>query len=151
MNPRLRAALGLLVLSLLGGRPAIASPSLTTSSTDIATTLELDGQGTASTHIVKVAHVTVSTDNSQGLTLIISSGSLSKPGGTAIPFQVTTVEDDSGPASAGDFTTSSGSNYSFKTSTAGTHNCDLYIRYSSLALQDPGTYSSSINLTVQDN
>jgi hypothetical protein len=117
----------------------------------MAATLDLDGQGTASTHIVKVANITVSTDNPDGLTLVISSGSLSKSGGTDIPFQVTTVEDGSGPASAGDFTSSSGSNYSFNTSTAGTHDRDLYIRYSSAELQDPGHYSSSITITVLDN
>ena len=151
MHLLFRATLGLLLLSLLGVRSAIANPSLTTSATDMAATLDLDGQGTASVHIVKVANITVSTDNPDGLRLVISSGSLSKSGGTDIPFQVTTVEDGSGPASAGDFTSSSGSNYSFNTSTAGTHDRDLYIRYSSAELQDPGHYSSSITITVLDN
>ena len=90
MNLRSRITLGLLALSLLGVEPAVAIPSLTTSPTSVTTMLDLDGTGNSFTHIVKVADISASTDNAQGFTLVINSGTLSKPGGTAIPFQVTT-------------------------------------------------------------
>jgi hypothetical protein len=134
-------------------QPAIGqtSPSLSTTATTISTSLPLDGEGSASMHIVKVADVAISTDNSSGLTLTVTSGSLPKLNGPDIAFQVTTVADDAIAPSSGDFMVSSSHTYTYVTSTAGFENRDIYILYSPNALQDPGVYSTSIQVSVVDN
>ena len=145
--------IGLLALGvcLLGALPAPALPNLTTSPTNDASQLDLDGEGTASTHIVKVADVTVSTDNASGLTLTISSGDIKQVEGQPISFQVTTVVDNASPPSNGDFSTTSGNNYTYANGAAGVESRDVYIRYTPLSLQDPGDYASLMNLSVVDN
>lgn len=140
-----------LLLVLLGVQPAFSLPAITSSTTSVASNLILDGEGNASTHIVKVANLELSTDDPDGLTLTIDSESLTKSGETPIPFQVTTVSTGSGSPSASDFTVSSSSNYTVSTSSAGSSAKDLYIRYTPAALQDPGAYSASIPLVVTDN
>lgn len=132
-------------------QPAIGLPSLSTSATMISTDLDLDGEGSASTHIVKIADITLSTDNASGLTLSVTSGSLTKVNGTDIDFQVTTVQDDAAPPTAGDFTVASGNIYTYATVAAGAENRDVYIRYTPKELQDPGNYSAAVQLSVADN
>lgn len=151
MKQQFQASLGILLLSFLLAKPAIATVSLITNSTSIATSLDLDGAGSSSTHIIKVADINLSTDNLQGCTLVISSGSLSKPGGTSIAFQITTVTDGASAPSAGSFTTPSGDNYTFSMSNAGTSDRDVYIRYTAASLQDPGIYSASITFSSSEN
>jgi len=151
MKQRFQVSLGLLMLSLLVAKPAIARVSLVTNPASTATSLDLNGRGNSSTHIVKVADIYLSTNKPQGFTVTISSSSLSKPGGTSIPFQITTVADGAGTPSAGSFTTPSGQNYTFSTSVAGTADRGVYIRYLPAALQDPGSYSASITITASDN
>lgn len=141
-----------LLLVLLGVQPAFSLPAITSSTTSIASNLTLDGEGSASTHIVKVANLELSTNDSDGLTLTISSESLNKSGGeTPIPFQVTTVSAGSGSPSASDFPVSSGSNYTVSTSSAGSSSKHLYIKYTPATVQDPGAYNTSISLVVTDN
>jgi len=151
MKQRFKISLGLLMLSLLVAKSAIAKVSLVTNPASTATSLNLDGRGNSSTRIVKVADIYLSTNRRQGFTITISSSSLSKPGGTSIPFQITTVADGAGTPSAGNFTTPSGQNYTFSTSVAGTADRGVYIRYLPAALQDPGSYSASITITASDN
>lgn len=148
---RFQVSFWMLLLSLLVAKPAIANASLTTNPTSIATALELDGTGSASTHVVKVADIHLSTDDPQGCTVVISSDSLSKPSGSSIPFQITTVSAGAGTPSAGSFTTALSDDYTFSTSSAGARDRDVYIRYTPAALQDPGSYSTSITITVSDN
>lgn len=131
--------------------PAQAVPTLTTTPTINAAQLDLDGEGTASTHVVKVADIVISTDGGSGLTLTITSGDIDRVGGQAIPFQITTVTDNASPPTSGDFSTPSGNNYTYATGSAGTENRDVYIRYTPLSFQDPGNYTSSIDLSVADN
>ena len=141
-----------LLLVFLGVQPTFSLPAITSSTTSVASNLTLDGEGSASTHIVKVANLELSTDDSDGLTLTNSSENLTKSGGkTPIPFQVTIVAAGSGSPSASDFSVSSGSNYTVSTSSAGSSSKDLYIRYTPAALQDPGAYNTSISLVVTDN
>ncbi|NET07451.1 MAG: hypothetical protein F6K16_22655 [Symploca sp. SIO2B6] len=140
-----------LCLVIAGVKPVFAQPSITSTSTTNTNNLDLDGEGSAETHIVKVADLTVSTANANGYTLTVSSGDLSKFGGTEIGFQVTTVADDAPTPDAADFTTPIGDDYNLSTNTAGTENLDLYVKYTPANLQDPGTYTSTINLTVTDN
>jgi hypothetical protein len=151
MKQQFQVCWGILMLSMLAAKPVIANTILITNPTLSATTLELDGTGNPSMSIVKVADIHLSTDNPQGCTVTISSGSLSKPGGTSIPFQITDVADGAGTPSAGNFTTASGSNHTFSISTAGTRDRDIYIRYTPAALQDPGSYSASIIINISDN
>lgn len=145
--------IGLLALGvcLLGVLPASALPNLTTSPTNDASQLDLDGEGTASTHIVKVANITISTDSVSGLTLTISSGDIEQVGGQPISFQVTTVADNASLPSNGDFSTPSGNNYTYANGAAGAESRDVYIRYTPLSLQDPGNYAGLMNLSVVDN
>jgi len=130
----------------------VALPSLNTTATSIASNLTLDDTGSTIEHIVKVADLTISTQNTNGYTLTVSSGNLSKADGqTPIAFQVITVADGAAAPSSADFTISSGSNYTVSTSTAGQADKDLYIKYRPAALQDPGAYSAPISLSVTDN
>lgn len=141
------------VATLLLGTPAhaLAAPSVSAQATAGANGLALEGMGSASTHIVKVADVLVSTDAANGCTLSITSGSLTKAGGTPIAFQVVLVADGVSPPSASEFPAESGTAYTFATTAAGTVAKDLYIKYLPASLQDPGPYTASIALNVVNN
>jgi len=137
---------------VLGGRgPAFATSSVTATNTAGATNLGLDGEGSASTHIVKVADLSLSTDSSSGFTLSITSGSLTKAGGTPVPFQVALVDHNAGAPSSGAFMVASGSPYLLVTSAAGSLEKDLYIKYTPASLQDPGGYAAVIAVDIVDN
>lgn len=131
--------------------PALALPILTTSPTSGAGNLDLDGEGSANTHIVKVADLSFSTDNVNGLTLEVTSGAIAKLAGIDIDFQVVTVADNASTPSQGDFTVPSGSTYTYATSDAGSENRDLYVLYTPGTLQDPGNYAGMITVSVNDN
>lgn len=130
----------------LGGE---VEPSLAMTVLDTAIVELLDLSG--GEKIVKVADIAMSTNNEQGLTLTVTSGSLTKTGGTAIPFQVSTVDDAASPPASGDFLVSSGTSYTVGSIDAGVLDVDLYIKYSPATLQDPGYYDGTIDLTVSDN
>ena len=118
---------------------------VTSSTASGASTLDLmNGQ-----KIVKVADVGMSTNNEQGLTLTVSSGSLTKTGGTSIAYQVTSVADAA--AAPTTFSIASGSDYTVGTTGAGTSAVDLYIKYTPASAQDAGEYTGQISLTVSDN
>lgn len=138
-----------LLCGLLG--LADASSSVAASQVAQATGLELDGTGSATVHIVRVADVVAMTNSPNGFTLSISSGNLTKPGGQPVAFQVVLVDRDASPPSTGQFTTSSGTTYTLITSAAVTTDKDLYIKYRSAALQDPGSYAAGIVLDIADN
>jgi hypothetical protein len=138
-------------LALRAAAPAFATPAVIAQSTAGATNLALDGRGSASTHIVKVADVSLTTDATNGLTLSITSGSLVRPGGTPVTFQVALVDDNAAPPTASAFTAASGVPYVFATSTVTAIAKDLYIKYTPAALQDPGGYAASIDIDVGDN
>jgi hypothetical protein len=124
--------------------------ALTTTPTAGAGTLSLSA---ATQQIVPVADLAIATNNEQGYTLTVTSGNLTKSGGTAIPYQVTTTA-DTVAAVAGDFSGAPGATYTFSTSAAnasGTNGRDLSIMYTPAALQDPGTYVGTITVTVADN
>jgi hypothetical protein len=142
-----------LAAALLLGTPslAFATPSVTVQATAGAITLGLDGEGNASTHIVKVADLSVSTDAASGLTVSITSGSLTKPGGTPVAFQVALADDNAAAPSAAAFTTSSGASLLLVTGAASTIARDLYIKYTPAPLQDPGAYAATIEIDVIDN
>lgn len=124
--------------------------SITSTATAGATSLDLDGDGTSSEHIVKVADLSMSTNNEQGFTLTFSGGNLTKTGGTSIAYSVVTVADAAAAPLTGDLGWATGST-TYATSAAGDAARDLYIKYTPATLQDPGTYSGSISLSVSDN
>jgi len=135
-------------LALGAPAPALATSSLTAQPSGGATTLGLDGEGTARMHIVKVAELSLSTDANAGLTVSVASGSLTKDGGTPVAFQVALVDRDAIPPSSSAFSAMSGALVTFA---AGTVAKDLYIKYTPALLQDPGAYAASIDIHVADN
>jgi hypothetical protein len=130
----------------LGGT-VTSSLQITSSATGTASALDLSGNQ----KIVKVSALSISTNNEQGVTLTASSGSLTKSGGTDITYQVTSVAASASAPDASAFTTDSGDDYSVGNGASGSFNQDLYIMYTPLALQDPGHYTGTINLSVADN
>jgi hypothetical protein len=146
-------SLGLLTcMALMGIQPTFATPSLSTSTASSASSLPLDGEGNATTHVVKVATISLSTDNSKGFTVTISSSNLTKVSQeTPISYRVMTVISGANPPSSGDFTVAAGNNYTFVTTQAGSQNRDLYILYTPANFQDPGTYSANIAILIADN
>jgi hypothetical protein len=135
--------------SAAGGAPA--PPSVVATPTGAASALALDGRGGSSRHVVHVATLLVDTTAPAGLSLWVGSGSLTKAGGTAIPYRVLTASGGSGAPGAGAFTTPSGSPLLFATQAAGPATRELFIEYTPAPLQDPGAYGATIELTVMDN
>lgn len=133
----------------LGGSVS-STLALTTTPTSAASTLDLT---TATQQIVRVADLAISTNNEQGYTLTATSGDLSKTGGTSIAYQVTTTAAGTA-AVASNFTVASGTSYTVASTAAnatGTNGRDLSIMYTPASLQDPGSYTGSITVTVADN
>jgi hypothetical protein len=131
---------------------AFATPDLTTQATAGATSLGMDGRGNASTHIFKIAELSISTSSASGFLLSVSSGNLAKgDGSTPVHVQVAVVDHDAAAPSSAAFTSPSGMTYTFATTHSGAVQKDLYIKYTPAALQDPGTYSASVDLGVVDN
>lgn len=143
---------GIATALVLAGAPARASSSVTAQRAAGATGLDLDGRGSSATHIVKIAELSLTTDSSRGFTVTVTSGSLSKvDGSTPVSFQVVVVDRDAVAPSTAAFTTPSGTPYLFATIAAGPAEKDLYIKYTSAALQDPGSYAASVEIDVVDN
>lgn len=140
-----------LLWAFVAAGSAAAAPTVVATATSGAVALDLDGEGSATEHVVKVADLTLETLNQHGLSVSISSGGLTKSGGSSIPFQVTTVPSGAAPPGSGSFTVASGGTYVFETDVAGSTARDLYLRYTPAALQDPGTYGASVSLSVMDN
>ncbi|MEH1917838.1 hypothetical protein [Nostoc sp.] len=117
-----------------------------------ATALNLGGEGTIVTDaVVKVADLTMSTNNASGLKISLVGGTLigTLTGiGTPITYQVAVATNGQTPAT-GDYSANI-SGLSVSNSPAEVEK-DLYIRYSAPAINDPDTYEGSILLTVADN
>lgn len=117
-----------------------------------ASTLDLS---TASAQIAEVADLAIDTNNSTGYTLTASSGDLANPdSATPISYQVKVVDGTASAPVSGDFTVASGTDLTYGTSGAnasGTNGKSVFIKYTPAALQDPGTYTGTINLSVVDN
>ena len=129
---------------------ALAAPSVSVQATSGVTALDLDGEGSASLHIVKVARVSLFTDGLEGLTLAISPAGLGKAdGSTPIEFQVVIVARDAAAPSAAALSTAATTLYTLALPT-GSSERDLYIKYLPRVRQDPGTYSASVLLAVSD-
>ena len=145
---------------ILSSVATAATTGTVTLSGSVASTLSITSTDTAGASaldlssgqkIVKVADLTMDTNNDQGLTLTATSGNLTKTGGANIAYQVTSVADAAVAPAAAAFTVASGTSYTVGTTAAGSSVKDLYIMYTPGATQDPGTYGGSITLTVTDN
>jgi hypothetical protein len=140
------------LLLLAASAPAYAAPSITASATAGATSLPLDGEGSSTTRIVKVATIEMSTTLIGGFTATFTSGSLTRAdgSGTPISFQVALVNQGASPPTASAFTVPSGSTLTFSAIISITIvRRDLYIMYRSASLQDPGAYSASIDAAIR--
>lgn len=127
--------------------------TLSTTPTVTAGSLPLDGAAANNQQIVQVADLGINTNNEQGYTLTVTSGDLTKSGGTAISYQTTTTATGVS-AVTGDFTVASGLDHTFATSAANaaaSGDRDLWVQYTPAALQDPGSYTGAITVTVADN
>jgi hypothetical protein len=129
---------------------AFAAPFVSAQATSGVGALDLDGEGSASLHIVKVAQVSLFTDGLEGLTLVIAPAELGKvDGSTPIAFQIVIVARDAAAPSSAAFTTPAGTIYTLDLPT-GSSERDLYIKYLPRVQQDPGTYNASVMLAVSD-
>jgi hypothetical protein len=128
-----------------------STASVTSVATAGATTLNMGGVGTAiGQQIVKVADVALTTNNTAGLTLTVTSGNLTN-GTDDVAYKVTTVADAASAPLSAAFTIASGTDYTVATSAQGAAAKDLYIAYTPAAVLDPGTYTATITLSVADN
>lgn len=152
LQPLLRRAGRCGCLGLLLAQVALAGSQVTPVPSTQAGTLPLEGQGTATERIVKVADLDITSDSALGYTLTVSSGSLGKGDAlTPIPFQVVAVEANAPAPARAAFTTPSGSAYVYTSTATGAHTLQLYIRYVAAEHQDPGAYQASVSVSVVDN
>lgn len=127
---------------------------MSVSSTSGATSLALDSSAAGVKQTPQVANLNISTNSEQGYDVSVSSGNLVDDDGvgTPIPYRVAVVADGATAADS-DFNTAPGTAYHYQTSIANAPADgarDLYIQYTPAALQDPGSYTATINLTVTD-
>ncbi len=127
----------------------------------VDTGLDLGGEGTDNAEtIVKVADLTIRTNNDAGLSLTMTSGDMTATGSdTPLAYKVVTTADTAAAAS-GDFATASGTdrveNYTQTGGAApnlgadGSLARDLSISYDPPQNLDAGDYSATITLTVAD-
>ena len=135
----------------LGGSVS-STLAVTSSATSDASSLPMS-ISTPGNQVVKIADLTVTTNNSAGLTLTATTGDLTS-GSDTVPFTVAAVDD--GGTAPTSFATTSGSTYSLPVTTGfnattGEKNIDLYIQVQNPTLPKKGTYAGSILLTVADN
>ncbi|NJM44764.1 MAG: hypothetical protein HC860_00285 [Alkalinema sp. RU_4_3] len=130
--------------------PVGAVPSIEATATNIATSLPIAGTS-ATTEIRQVANLQISTEAVGGLKLVISQNSLTKSDSTPIPVQFLAIADGSAAPDSASFTTAANTNYEYLTSAAGTTKLNLYVKYTTGQSQDPGNYTTTLDLLVEDN
>lgn len=148
MRSRHRAglALGLVV------HCAFAAATVQATATPQAPALPLGGEGSSVTRIVRVAELFIESDGALGFQLTATSTWLEDAlGQTPIALQLLTVPVEAPAPVAADFTSPAGAPCVFSTSSPGSVRRALYIRYTSAALQDPGTYNGSIDVNVVEH
>ena len=128
--------------------------STPTSGPNLADDLNLYGEGTAQSDVVvKVADMALFTNSSDGVTLSASAdGNLTNDKGTptVVAYNVLIVADAAPTPAATAFTATSDSQTVNDFDANGDSARDLYIEYDAPALLDPGTYTSSITVTIAD-
>jgi hypothetical protein len=135
--------------SLINLASVMAEPNLTATATSSSNNLSITFGNSA--EIVQVADLQISTSAPNGLKLSISPNSLNKNDGTPIPLQFLVVPDGSNQPSAASFIAPAITTYEYTLGAAGSQNLDLYVKYTPGLLQDPGNYTSVMELSVADN
>ncbi len=124
--------------------------NISSTATAGASSLNLAGVGTASTDVVvQVADIVITSNNAEGVSLQASADSALTGGtnGDSITYNVKLSDEGVTPSAGAITATSDTVNVSsFSSNTA---DQDLYIKYDGPQYLDPGTYSSSITMTVQ--
>lgn len=122
---------------------------------DTAEAAALTLQGGGADVIVQIADVLLTTNNAGGVAMSTAgAGSItsSTGGTTTIPFDLVSVDDGVTAPAAGAFTAGAYAQ-NFTTGFDGTTGqlpVDLYIRYDSPDLVDPGAYGATVTLEVAD-
>jgi len=125
--------------------------TVTSTATAGASALSLGGEGTAAADTVaQVADLALESNSSDGVTLTATADGALSNGVDSVTYQVLIVADGATTPIAGDFTANNDSD-NVTDFTSGAAARDLYIEYDAPALLDPGTYTSSITVTVTDN
>ncbi|ASC71342.1 uncharacterized protein XM38_022940 [Halomicronema hongdechloris C2206] len=125
--------------------------TVTSTATPGASALSLGGEGTAAADTVaQVADLALESNSSDGVTLTAAADGLLTNGTDSLAYQVLIVADGAAAPVATDFSADNDSK-NVTDFTSGAAARDLYIEYDAPDLLDPGTYTSSITVTVTDN
>ena len=125
--------------------------SITANDTTEAGSLTLYGEGTAGDNeVVKVADLVVVSNNTGGVTVTATADSTLGNGTDTLAYNVLIVAEDATPSHT-DFSANNDTESVSDFDGTGTSNRDLYIEYDAPSLLDPGTYSSSITVSIADN
>lgn len=125
--------------------------SVTANDTTEAGTLTLYGEGTAGDNeVVKVADLVVMSNNTGGVTVTATAAGDLGNGTDTLHYNVLVVAEGATPLHT-DFSADNDTESVNDFDGTGTSNRDLYIEYDAPSLLDPGTYSSSITVSVADN
>lgn len=128
--------------------------TLDVNAVDTAAAAALTLQGAGTDVIVQIADVLLTTNNTGGITMSTAAGGsiTSSDGGTStIAFDLVSVDDGVAAPAAGAFGAGAYTqNFTTGFDAAGQLPVDLYMRYDSPALVDPGTYGATVTLQVAD-
>lgn len=129
-----------------------AQPFVTATETLNANDLNIDGTGSASLTIVQVGDVVVNTLGESPHRLDITPNSITKAlAGPDVTLEVTTLVDSGGGTSVPSSASFSSGVYSVCIDGNTSTDLDVYIKYTPAPLQDPGNYSGSLNLSIQED
>jgi hypothetical protein len=147
MSPQARLRAGLVLALVMAAAGSALAASLEVQPTAATTALALNGDGTSTSRIVKIAELTIVASGVRGCRVWIAGGSLVRSGGAALPFEVVVAARGSPAPPATAFTVGE---YRFAT-TAPITSVDVYIKYRPAALQGPGSYTASVAIDAVDN
>lgn len=125
--------------------------STRTSGTGMADDLNLYGVGTANADVVvKVADIELTTNNDdQGVELTATAGGALTNGTDSLSYQVKLVDNDATAPAANTFASSTDAvNVDASDFTDNAADQDLYIEYDAPQYLDPGSYTSTVTMTV---
>ena len=108
----------------------------------------MDDTAAGQQQTVPIATLAISTNNATGYTLdVTTDGTLTSTNGGTIAYKVSADLVSATPT----FTSKDDTYASTGANALNSNPVSVQIQYTPAALQDPGTYTSQINLSVQDN
>lgn len=141
-----------LFFSLITQYSVQAQPFVTATETPGASDLNIDGTGTASLTIVQVGDVVVDTTGESAHRLDITPNAITKAlAGPDVTLEVTALVDPGGGTSTPSSASFSSGVYSVCIDGNTSTDFDVYIKYTPAPLQDPGSYSGSLDLSIQED